>query len=264
VIAARCLCEAVRFEIDGAFGPVVYCHCSQCRRASGTAFAANAGVAADAVRWIAGRELLAEFESSPGAFRVFCSRCGSPLFSRTDADPSAIRVRLGALDGDLERRALAHVWTSAKAPWFEIADDLPRFAGAPPARLVYHVTTLPALRRDCRDGAYAPPSLASEGFIHCTATPATVLAVARDYFGAATEPLVLVAIDAARLAAELRFEAAKPIAGGGTAHLATGEAFPHLYGPLNLDAVAGVAALERDGDAFAWPEPFRRIEAWLA
>lgn len=136
-------------------------------------------------------------------------------------------------------------------------------ANAPAAR-IYHITTAAELRRHCRGAAYAPPSLEREGFIHCTATPATLLLVARDYFGAVREPIALVAIDAARLGDALRFEAAAPIAGGGTAHLASGEAFPHLYAALDLAAVLGVAELQREGDTFVWPAAFEPLDTWLA
>jgi uncharacterized protein (DUF952 family) len=266
MITARCLCESVRFAIGGRFGPVVYCHCTQCRRASGSAFAANADVKVADVQWIAGRDGTSEYEASPGNFRVFCPRCGSPLYSRSVSDPTRIRVRLGALDGDPERRSLAHVWVGSKAPWFEITDASPRFAAGPPERStsVYHITTVAELRRHSDAAAYAPPSLAREGFVHCTATPATLLLVARDYFGAVREPIVVLAIDPARLEAELRFETAAPIAGGGSAHLASGEAFPHLYGPLDRTAVLGVAELQRDGDAFVWPATWCPLEEWLA
>jgi len=133
-----------------------------------------------------------------------------------------------------------------------------------PAACIYHIATAAELRRHCDGVAYAPPSLAREGFLHCTATPATLLLVARDYFGAVHEPIVLLAIDPARVSAELRYEAPAPIDGGGTAHLASGEAFPHLYGPLDLAAVLGVAEIQRDGDAFVWPAAFGPLAAWLA
>ncbi len=264
MITAHCLCEGVRFEISGKIGPVVYCHCSQCRRASGTAFAANADVRTHYLQWIAGRELICEYESSPGKVRAFCSRCGSPLYSRTSAQPETIRVRLGALDGDPGRRSVAHCWVSAKAPWFEISDALPRFEQAPPRTApIYHVTTAAALRTQSAGDAYTPPSLAREGFVHCSATPATLLAVARDYFDDATPPLLVLAIDPAVLSAELRFEAPAPISGGGTAHLASGELFPHLYGPLDLRAVVGVGELRRVGRDFVWPDAFGTLDAWL-
>jgi len=129
---------------------------------------------------------------------------------------------------------------------------------------VHHLATLSALRRDVRGESYAPPSLASEGFIHLTASPALTLQVAADYFANVAEPLVVLAIDPARLVARLVFEAPAPIAGGGTAHLASGERFPHVYGPIELAAVTGAAELRRDGDAFLWPEEFGPIGRWLA
>ena len=128
MISARCLCESVRFELHGKFGPLAYCHCSMCQRANGSAFGANAPVRAKYLKWIGGRELITEYESSPGKFLAFCSMCGSPIYSRRTAEPDSFRIRLGTLDGDLERRALAHFWVSSKAPWFEITDDLPQYA----------------------------------------------------------------------------------------------------------------------------------------
>ena len=138
-------------------------------------------------------------------------------------------------------------------------------AEAPPQRApIYHITTAADLRAYTAGDSYAPPSLAREGFVHCTATPATLLAVARDYFDDAEPPLLVLAIDPLRLAAELRFEAPAPIAGGGVAHLASGELFPHLYGPLALTAVVGAGELRRVGDEFRWPEAFTTVDAWLA
>jgi hypothetical protein len=64
----------VRIEISGKLGPVVYCHCSMCRKANGSAFAANADVRTKYWRFASGEELVREFESSPGKFRAFCSR----------------------------------------------------------------------------------------------------------------------------------------------------------------------------------------------
>lgn len=128
---------------------------------------------------------------------------------------------------------------------------------------VHHLAPASVLRsRIGRDG-YAPPSLASEGFIHCTATRELVLQVAADYYAGVAEPLVLLVIDPAKLVAPLRFEAPAPIAGGGTKHLETGALFPHLYGALNLDAVVGAAPLARDGDRWTWPAAFGPIAAWI-
>ena len=136
--------------------------------------------------------------------------------------------------------------------------------GPPNRERIYHITTAAELRAHCAGDSYAPASLEREGFVHCTATQSTLLAVARDYYDDATPPLLVLAIDPTRLAAELRFEAAAPIAGGGTAHLASAELFPHLYGPLELAAVVGVGELRRKGSEFVWPEAFGGLDRWLA
>ena len=127
MLTGTCLCRTVRFELHGKLGPLAYCHCSMCQRASGSAFGANAAVRSRYLTWLAGREAITEYESSPGKFRAFCSKCGSPLYSRRAAEPDEFRIRLGSLDGDPERRALAHFWVSAKAAWFDIADGLPQY-----------------------------------------------------------------------------------------------------------------------------------------
>jgi hypothetical protein len=118
----------VRFRITGKLGPAGYCHCKMCQRASGSAFAANAPVRTRYFEIGSGAELVSEYESSPGKFRAFCRRCGSPLYSRRDAEPEIRRIRLGTLDGDPGRRPLAHFWVSARAPWHAIEDALPQYA----------------------------------------------------------------------------------------------------------------------------------------
>ncbi|MFK7896139.1 MAG: GFA family protein [Myxococcota bacterium] len=131
MLTGRCQCAGVRFSISGKLGPAGLCHCEQCRRANGSAFAANAPVRTQYFKIEEGLELLREFESSPNKFRAFCSRCGSPIYSRHDSEPDIRRVRLGTLDGDPGRQPLAHLWVSDKASWYTIDADLPKFAEGP-------------------------------------------------------------------------------------------------------------------------------------
>jgi hypothetical protein len=125
-----CLCGAVRFRVAGRLFLAAYCHCTSCRRASGSAFAANASVRRDGVSFT-GAEHVREYESSPGKLRAFCSRCGSPLYSRVTADPDVVRLRLGSFDGDPGVRPRFHICVGEKAAWFDITDDLPQFAEVP-------------------------------------------------------------------------------------------------------------------------------------
>jgi len=127
MLKGRCLCESVRLEIDAALGPAIACHCSQCRRSTGSAFNPNASVPADSFKIVAGKELVREFSQSPGTFRAFCSRCGSPLYARSETYPTIIRVRLGTLDDTQGVRPIAHIFTGSKAEWFDIADNAKQF-----------------------------------------------------------------------------------------------------------------------------------------
>ena len=122
-----CLCGAIRYRVTGKLRLMAYCHCKQCQRSSGSAFGCNASVRLSQFSLLAGEDHVQEFESSPGTFRAFCARCGSPLFKRVESDPQTRRIRLGGLDGDTEQRPFGHFWTDSKAAWYPISDDLPQF-----------------------------------------------------------------------------------------------------------------------------------------
>jgi len=123
-----CLCRGIQFELDAELAPIDICHCEQCRKAQGGPFAANAPVAASALRILQGAELLTAYESSPGKHRVFCSRCGSPIYSRRTARPDLVRIRVGVINEPLNVRPHAHYYTASKSNWWEITDALPRIA----------------------------------------------------------------------------------------------------------------------------------------
>src|SRR5580765_6566585 len=93
-----CLCGNGRYEISGELGAFGYCHCRSCRKASGSAHAANAPVDRAAFRLVSGADTLREFESSPGKLRAFCGRCGSPIYAYLAASRDVLRIRLGSLD----------------------------------------------------------------------------------------------------------------------------------------------------------------------
>jgi hypothetical protein len=107
------------------------CHCVQCRKASGAEFATNGNVSTAGFRVTAGSELLAEYESSPGRARVFCGRCGTPLYKKNASQPDYVRLRLGSVDTELGEGPLAHLFVGEKPAWSEITDGLPQFATWP-------------------------------------------------------------------------------------------------------------------------------------
>lgn len=131
MLRGACLCGGVRFEIARAVGPFELCHCSRCRKASGSAFAAFVGVEAADYRLLAGAELIGSYDApilrAPPAYRSsFCSRCGSPV---PNPDPAAdwFEIPAGLLDGEPGVRPDKHIFVEFCAPWFEITDELRRF-----------------------------------------------------------------------------------------------------------------------------------------
>jgi hypothetical protein len=99
-----------------------------CRKAQGGPLATNAPVAASAFRLTRGADALTAYESSSGEHRLFCSRCGSPIYSQRTDRMQVIRVRVGTINEPLNGRPAAHYYTASKCNWWEILDDLPRFA----------------------------------------------------------------------------------------------------------------------------------------
>jgi hypothetical protein len=122
-----CFCGQFTISVEGSFGDVRYCHCSQCREKTGSAFTANARIKESQFSIHGPIEMITEFEHKPGLFNAFCSRCGSPLYARSADDPTDIRVRLGGFGGELDVNVTGHVWVSSKADWYEIQDDLPQY-----------------------------------------------------------------------------------------------------------------------------------------
>jgi hypothetical protein len=125
-----CLCGGIQFQITTELAPVEVCHCRKCRKAQGTPFATNSPVKSDAFRLMAGESLLAEFESSRGKKRVFCRRCGSPIYSVRASLPGVLRIRVGLVDDPVAARPVAHAYVSEQCSWWPISDLLPQFRAA--------------------------------------------------------------------------------------------------------------------------------------
>ena len=103
--------------------------------------------------------------------------------------------------------------------------------------MLMHLTTREEWDAAQQAGVYEPPSLAKEGFVHLSA-PNQVLATAERHYPG-VRGLVMLTIAAERLRSPLRYETVPE----------HGEMFPHLYGPLNLDAVTAVVDFQGAGQA---------------
>lgn len=128
MIHGSCLCGGVRYEYDGEIAEISMCHCSQCRKAQGSAFVAVSPIRSAQFRIVQGQDLLKEYRAIPHKARVFCSHCGSPVYSARDDLPEFKRLRLGTVETPFECRQAYHIFAASKARWFEITDGLPQYA----------------------------------------------------------------------------------------------------------------------------------------
>lgn len=139
MIRGSCLCGGVKFEIARAVGPFELCHCSRCRKASGSAFVAGLGVRRDDFRLLQGGELIRTYDApiieAPPPYRTcFCTRCGSPV-PDPFSDSPWFEVPAGLLDDDPQLRPDRHIFVEIKSPWFAITDALPQLDKAALIRL---------------------------------------------------------------------------------------------------------------------------------
>ena len=125
VLAGRCRCGAVRYEVLDAFAYAANCHCSECRAATGSAFKAFAGIEREELRITEGLGDIAVFgEEDLNDTR--CGACGSFLFSVV-RDGAYVHVAMGSLVDAPTIRPTHHIFVGSRAAWFEITDDLPQF-----------------------------------------------------------------------------------------------------------------------------------------
>jgi hypothetical protein len=122
----RCLCGAIRYEFRGPPEWVVHCHCDSCRRQVSSPLATFVGVLHKNFRFTAGAPNT--YASSPGVSRSFCGACGSPIAYEAERLPDEIHLFHGTLDDPSHLAPAAHVFTEEQVSWFEVHDDLPRYA----------------------------------------------------------------------------------------------------------------------------------------
>lgn len=134
--AGGCLCGGIRFTIHGALPPIQVCHCAQCRKAQGGPLATNVPVELQQLSLHDPQGLAQAYESSPGKERVFCRRCGSPIFSRRASLPGVVRIRAGLIDEPVHAHLGFHAHAQDRASWWPLGEDgLPVYPGGatPPA-----------------------------------------------------------------------------------------------------------------------------------
>lgn len=134
IMQGSCLCGRVQYQYSGDIDEISMCHCSQCRKAQGTAFVAVAPIRSAEFEVIKGHDCLKEFRASPGKARVFCSECGSPLYSYRDDLPEVKRLRVGTLETEVQPDRQYHAFVGSRASWYETNGHYPEYEEKPAGR----------------------------------------------------------------------------------------------------------------------------------
>lgn len=124
-LEGKCYCGAVHYVVADEFLYAANCHCSDCRRTTGSAFKPFAGIQRDKLAVTSGEDKLTIFGEEDGN-NTHCRICGSLLYSVV-REGAFVHVAMGTLVDDPSIRPTKHIFVGSKAPWFTISDDLPRY-----------------------------------------------------------------------------------------------------------------------------------------
>lgn len=130
VLTGKCMCGAVEYAVDDAFEYSMNCHCSNCRRTTGSAFKPFAGIRRERLRVVRGDGAALIYGNEDDAHDVHCRTCGSLLYSVVREGAYA-HVTMGTLVDAPTIRPSGHIFVGSKAPWYEITDDLPQYREFP-------------------------------------------------------------------------------------------------------------------------------------
>lgn len=131
-IGGGCLCRALRFNLGTAPIRSGYCHCRFCQLNSGAPVVAWVEVAIESFAYAAGTPVV--YRSSSWGQREFCAACGSYLLYREQHAPTTVSINTASLDDPSLFPPTHHIFASRRIPWFDTADELPRYdeAAIPP------------------------------------------------------------------------------------------------------------------------------------
>lgn len=127
---ASCLCNGIQLSINSELAPIMVCHCTQCQKAQGAAFAAITQVQKRDLNIVQGENLLQAYFASSNKKRVFCKTCGSPIWSERLDKPDVVRLRVGLINEEISTQVSSHAYVTSKASWHIIGDHAQQYLQA--------------------------------------------------------------------------------------------------------------------------------------
>jgi hypothetical protein len=131
-----CLCGAISYQFHGPEYVFQYCHCSRCRKFTGSAHAANIIVAPDQFEWLTGADQVSRFEHPDAKHfaTCFCPQCGSSLPWEAQTG-GAVIIPAGTLDDDPEIRPSQNIYWKDRVAWREAVESLPHYDELQPRKV---------------------------------------------------------------------------------------------------------------------------------
>jgi len=125
-IKGSCLCGAVKYQVGGEPKRFFHCHCTRCRKSTGTGHSSNLFIQPGVLKWLSGEEQIRTFKV-PEATRFtnnFCATCGSRL-PRQAKDSDIVMIPAGSLDDAAPIKPQARIFSGSRANWSCAGDELP-------------------------------------------------------------------------------------------------------------------------------------------
>ncbi len=133
-LKGACHCGALTYEITQAPLVIYACHCKNCQRISGSAFAISIIILTDYLKRMTGKSNRIEWVADSGnkRFGDFCADCGTRISHGSLPDGEMLVVRGGTLDDASWLSPTAHIWTKSAQKWFQFTDDDLKYDAQPP------------------------------------------------------------------------------------------------------------------------------------
>jgi hypothetical protein len=131
-IQGSCLCGTVTFEVNLPFQTMVHCHCSRCRKGTGTGHATNLIVEPNQLQWLSGEEFITRYDlpTAKSFGKCFCRYCGCPV-PRLTRNGKLMVIPAGSLDTEPPITPSAHIFWESRVSWGCPSGGLPTHAEYP-------------------------------------------------------------------------------------------------------------------------------------
>jgi len=133
ILYGSCVCGTVTYQVVAPFLRFAHCHCSRCRKATGSSHATNLYVVPSQFKWTSGQKSVVRYDlpTARSFANTFCRSCGSPLPHHTRSGKEVV-VPAGSLDDEPSLKPQADIFWGSRAPWGCGGNALPQFAEYPP------------------------------------------------------------------------------------------------------------------------------------